>query len=413
MARHLCIVARDNSPLYGFLTIAFSERPAGPEMLDVVLDRRRGEAGRESDRHALSPSLAPSPYTDRRRHAKVAEALRTRGYAIVAGPGGPDASVEAFIERAVGILADVERRGPLALRFHQQRRAVGRAIVGVGSGAVIVFAIVWVLVTLPTIGGLARITDDVGRWTDAGVSRLEGAWTALRRAIVPTPPGREREVERASPPEPPRSVAESVPVPAPAETERAAPALPTATPRPDLVPPPRSAPPPSREVERPPVSLSARSPAPRTPAAEPALPAPRETPPRETPAREARSRDGLPREVTPRESATLESSELVDTRSLTAFSGLPRVELSRRPSGLGGDIVYTVRLADPGGRPVPGAQVWMRGQTGDGQARETRLDAVDPPGTYRSGPLPPGTLPPQLSVRVYFSNMRVEVPIEP
>jgi len=72
-----------------------------------------------------------------------------------------------------------------------------------------------------------------------------------------------------------------------------------------------------------------------------------------------------------------------------------------------------VRLADTGGRPVPGAQVWMRGQSRDGQARETRLDPVDPPGTYRSSPLPANTLPPQLSVRVFFSNMRVEVPIDP
>ena len=116
--------------------------------------------------------------------------------------------------------------------------------------------------------------------------------------------------------------------------------------------------------------------------------------------------------MTSREPALLESSELADTRSsLTAFSGLPRVELSRQPSGAG--TVYTVRLADRGGRPVPGAEVWMRGQTGDGQGRETRLDAVDPPGTYRSSPLPPGTLSPQLTVRVYFSNMRVEVPVEP
>jgi hypothetical protein len=134
---------------------------------------------------------------------------------------------------------------------------------------------------------------------------------------------------------------------------------------------------------------------------------------RETPAREAPSRDGLPREAILREPAPLDSSELVNTRSLTAFSGLPRVEFSRQSSGSGTGIVYTVRLADRGGRPVPGAQVWMRGQSGDGQARETRLEAVDPPGTYRSGPLSPGTLPPQLSVRVYFSNMRVEVPVEP
>lgn len=408
MARHLCIVARDNSPLYGFLTIAFSERPAGTDMLDVVLDRRRAEASREHDRQALSPASAPpSAYTDRRRHAGVAEALQTRGYAIVAGPGAePRASDEAFIERAVGILADVERRGPLALRFHQQRRAVGRAIVGASIGAVIVFAIIWVLTTLPTVGGLARITDDLSRWTDAGVSRLGESWTALRRVFVPTPIVRESDGARARSPEPAIAPAPAPATsmveppraspPAPTEPERAAPALPPAPLRPALESP--------RAVERPPVSAR---PAPRTPAAETARSAPRAPS-----APEAPSRDGRSREVTSREPALLESSELGDSRSsLTAFSGLPRVELSRQPSGAG--TVYTVRLADRGGRPVPGAEVWMRGQTGDGEGRETRLDAVDPPGTYRSSPLPPGTLSPQLTVRVYFSNMRVEVPVEP
>ena len=404
MARHLCIVARDNSPLYGFLTIAFGERPAGTDVLDVVLDRRRVEANHYS----------PSPHTDRRRPGTVAEALRARGYAIVAGPGAlPRVSDEAFIERAVGILADVERRGPLALRFHQRRRAVVRPLVSAAIGAVIVFALAWVLlVTLPTIGGLARIADDLGRWTDASVSRLNEAWTALRGMTGPLPPAREPVGERARPPEPATAVAESSALPspplpapplpsptlaAPAETERAVPALPPARPRRAPVPESRAASKPSRAVERPPAPVvSARPPAPR-----------------ETPAREAQPRDGLPRETSLREPAPLESSERVDTRSLTAFSGLPRVEFSRQSSGSGRGIVYTVRLADPGGRPVPGAEVWMRGQSGDGQTRETRLDAVDPPGTYRSGPLPPGTLPPQLSVRVYFSNMRVEVPVEP
>ena len=356
----------------------------------------------------LCPRLPPpSSYTDRRRHAGVAEALQTRGYAIVAGPGAePRASDEAFIERAVGILADVERRGPLALRFHQQRRAVGRAIVGASIGAVIVFAIIWVLATLPTVGGLARITDDLSRWTDAGVSRLGESWTALRRVFVPTPIVRESDGARARSPEPASAPAPApatsmvepprASAPAPTEPERAAPALPPAPLRPALESP--------RAVERPPVSAR---PAPRTPAAETARPAPRAPS-----APEAPSRDGRAREVTSREPALLASSELGDTRSsLTAFSGLPRVELSRQPSGAG--TIYTVRLADRGGRPVPGAEVWMRGQTGDGEGRETRLDAVDPPGTYRSSPLPPGTLSPQLTVRVYFSNMRVEVPVEP
>jgi hypothetical protein len=397
MARHLCIVARDNSPLYGFLTIAFRERPADADTLDVVLDRRRGDP--------VSVSDQPTNHADRRRHVRADDALRTRGYAIVAGPGGMlRASDEAFIERAVGILADVERRGPLALRFHQQRRAVGRALVWTAIGAVFVLALVWVLVTLPRIGGLARVTDDLNRWTDTVVGGLEDAWTTLSGGTVAAPPLREPEGNRTSLPGPSTSEAASPPLPSPslptrAEMERAAPAMPPAPPRAAAAPESR----PAAETARPaePIAAplaAARPPAPRAPAMEPARPAPREP---------------LSREASPREPAPRESSELADTRSLVAFNGLPRVELSRQPSSSGNGIVYIVRLADTGGRLVPGAQVWMRGQSRDGQARETRLDPVDPPGTYRSNPLPANTLPPQLSVRVFFSNMRVEVPVEP
>ncbi len=321
----------------------------------------------------------------------------------------PSATDEAFIERAVGILADVGRRGPLALRFHQQRRAVGRALVRVAIGAGIVLAIVWVLATLPRIGGLARVTDDLGRWTDAGVGRLEQAWTTLRGGTGSIPTVREPEENRPRLPEPPRSVTASSSLPSPslpppAETERAVPALPPALPRVASALDARPAPEPFRASVRAPAPLAAaRAPAPRAPAVEPARSAPRDTPARETLSREA----GL------REPASRESSDPVDTRSLAPFSGLPRVEISRQPSSSGNGIVYIVRLADTGGRPVPGAQVWMRGQSGDGQARETRLEPVDPPGTYRSSPLPANTLPPQLSVRVFFSNMRVEVPVDP
>jgi hypothetical protein len=377
MTRHLCIVARDNAPLYGFLTIAFRERPPGADTLDVVLDRRRADALPASGR-------APA-YTDRRRHARVVEALRTRGYAIVAGPGGmPSPSDEAFIERAVGILADVERRGPLALRF-DQRRTMVRALVRIAVGVVIVLAIVWMLATLPRIGGLARISDDVGHWGDAVLGGLERAWTTLGGKAGPSP-GREPDGRRSRLIEPatPAVTLPTVPPPtlpppaltapaAPEMTERAAPALPPPSARPAPRAESRLTPPISRATE--------------------AMPAPLV---------EASWREPAPRES---------SEPPVDTSLLAAFNGLPRVELSRQPTGNG--IVYTVRLADTGGRPVPGAQVWMRGQSADGLPREARLDPVDPPGTYRSSPLATNTLPPQLSVRVVFSNMRVQVPVEP
>jgi hypothetical protein len=407
MARHLCIVARDNSPLYGFLTIAYRERPEGDDTLDVVLDRRRGEAGRESHH--------PPSYADRRRHARADEALRTRGYAIVAGPGAtPRASDEAFIERAVGILADVERRGPLALRFRQQRRAVGRGILGAVVGAVVVLALVWVVVTLPKVGGLARIADDLGSWTETIAGGFEQAWTALGGAPPADPPGRETDEERTRAVERATSVAAAASPPAATEPERAAPALPPASPLPAPVPASRPALEAPREVG--PLSASpasVRPSAPPSPAAESARPATRKPSARETTTRGAPSREALTRAAIVREPVPPATPEVADTPAAAASEGLPRVELSRQPAGTGGEFVYTVRLADQGGRPVPGAQVWMRGQMRDGQARETRLVAADPPGTYRSGPLSPDTLPPQLSVRVYFSNMRVEAPVEP
>jgi hypothetical protein len=372
MTRHLCIVARDNAPLYGFLTIAFRERPPGADTLDVVLDRRRVDALPASDRAAA--------HTDRRRHARVVEALRTRGYAVVAGPGGMPPGDEAFIERAVGILADVERRGPQALRFNQQRRAVVRALVRTAVCAVIVLAITWTLATLPKIGGLARVSDDLGQWGDAVLGGLERAWTTLG-GKAGSSPSREPDGRRSR------------------LTEPAA-TLPTVPP-PPLLPPARTAPAAPSVTER---AAQALPPA-------PARPAPR-VESRPTPLSRATETVPAPLvEASWRGPAPSESSELVDTSSLAAFNGLPRVELSRQPTGNG--IVYIVRLADTGGRPVPGAQVWMRGQPADGPAREARLDPVDPPGTYRSSPLPPNTLPPQLSVRVFFSNMRVQVPVEP
>jgi hypothetical protein len=101
-------------------------------------------------------------------------------------------------------------------------------------------------------------------------------------------------------------------------------------------------------------------------------------------------------------------------QSLPAFTGLvPRVEMSRQTSPSGSGVVYSVRLGDSSGRVISGAQVWLRGQSDNGQMRETRLDDTERAGVYRSGPLPADLMPAGgLSVRVFFSNMRIEVPID-
>jgi hypothetical protein len=377
MARHLCIVARENSPLYGYLTIAFRDRPPGAASLDIILDRRHGDLRREGDGAPKGNGTGP----DRRRHSAVDEAVRTRGYAIFTGPGGgaPSHQDEAFIERAIGLLADVERRGPLALRF----RARGRALVlAIARSAAIVLVLVVLLATVLRLGGVGRIADGAADWTDATVKRLEVAWLTVRgQAATPGPRSERQPAPSAVVPSPPPALAAAAERPAP---DVPPPSTPAVISTPVAAPPARPLAEPPRVVERAPAppatSLPPRAPAVESPRPSPPL-APRET---------ASSGDPLP-----------------------AFSGLlPHVEMSRQPSPSGSGVVYSVRLADSGGRPVSGAQIWLRGQTADGQTRETRLENTERPGVYTSGVLPPDLMPPNLSVRAFFSNMRVEIPID-
>ncbi len=373
MARHLCIVARENSPLYGYLTIAFRDRPAGTPALDIVLDRRLTDS-RSGGGSAARPN-GPSP--DRRRRTAVDEAVRARGYAIFTGPGGgaPSRQDEAFIERAIGLLADVERRGPLALRFGARRRAVLGAIL---KSVATVLLIAVVLAAILRLGGIGRIADAAAEWTDSAVRRVEDAWVSLRGQ--PEPPAPRRDRDRGSEPEPPAPRPDRDSEPAPPVPAAASPTLPTergtlaATPLPP--PPPRVA-----------TSPVATAP-PRAPTVEAPWPSP---PP-----------------------AAREPIGPAETQSLPAFTGrIPRLEMSRQAGPSGSDVVYSVRLVDPSGRVLSGAQVWLRGQSPNGQIHETRLDDSERAGIYTSGPLPPDLMPASgLSVRVVFSNMRIEIPVD-
>jgi hypothetical protein len=87
--------------------------------------------------------------------------------------------------------------------------------------------------------------------------------------------------------------------------------------------------------------------------------------------------------------------------------------MSRQAGPSGSGVVYAVRLADAGGGAVSGAQVWLRGQSANGEIRETRLEDTERAGVYRSGVLPSDLMPASgLSVRVFFRNMRIEIPID-
>ena len=85
------------------------------------------------------------------------------------------------------------------------------------------------------------------------------------------------------------------------------------------------------------------------------------------------------------------------------------MEVSRTPGAEG--TIFTVRLTDPRGRPLPDAQVWLREKSGNGFVRETPLGPVSPAGSYR-GAVQGGTRrSDELTVRIELGDRRVEMPL--
>jgi hypothetical protein len=73
--------------------------------------------------------------------------------------------------------------------------------------------------------------------------------------------------------------------------------------------------------------------------------------------------------------------------------------------------VYAVRVVDPSGRPVSGAEVSLLLMTAGGDELDVPLDSGSEPGVYQ-GTAPPGrAAPTNLRVRVVTSDRRVEVPL--
>jgi hypothetical protein len=92
------------------------------------------------------------------------------------------------------------------------------------------------------------------------------------------------------------------------------------------------------------------------------------------------------------------------------FRGMPRMELSRERDTAGRTVAVTVRLTDTSGRPLPAADVRILRQLGNGDVRETRLEAASE-GSYR-GPLP-ATVPNAkgLTMRVTVGASSHDVPL--
>ena len=95
--------------------------------------------------------------------------------------------------------------------------------------------------------------------------------------------------------------------------------------------------------------------------------------------------------------------------------GPPQVNVTRdrAPASDGGGEAYAVRLSDSGGRPLTGAEVFLRIRTADGTLLDLALGAGANPGTYSITTPPLRSAPVDLRLRVVTNNTRVEIPLMP
>lgn len=409
LARRLCIVARNQPLLFGYLATLFRDRPAGAERIDIVIDRRHDQAQK-------------APEMERRRPApNIDDDLRRRGFAFVAQPGEAFSPRDAArIEHTVELLAGMEerswpfrrrRRRPLWRRFQRLwTQRPWKPLAALGAVALIstVFATEF------------RITD----YRDDRPAR------ASRQAA-------EKPVVAPAPIAAPTSVTPTPAAPVSARLIESAPAsVPSATAAP--IPPARAATPASpatiKAAEYPDsdakffASLTAPATPPRTAASEPVI-APRTSSEREvTP--KASVKPAVHPESAPR--PVVNDASSIGTVAAPAAPAMPalavalapaagaqapadlRLEMSRRPtSATGGGYVYTVRVLDRNGEPRSDAQVWLAaGGRANGARFQTRMHRAEAAGTYRSGVVHPSTLPPDMVVKAQVGNQHVEAALE-
>jgi hypothetical protein len=385
MAQHLCIVARDNPLLLGYLNIALDYLSRGGDELEIVIDRRPDPAALESLNGA-----APMPAIEQRQIQGVEELLRARGYAIVTREAGRAWRLASESDAPARAASD--ETAPRASLIELGSTAQRRALLAAAALAVVVLG---ASVGMP--GDLLdRAFDAAGQtvsWLHGTSERSSGPASPPREPVPPA----GAQAPAAAPAPPPRVV-----TPPPAAPAAVAAPPPTTTSPPAVAAPPAPAPaPPSPKARE---TAAAPAPArPRGAAREPA-PASREHASSAEPRRAAKA----PREDAPAPKAAVAA---VSVQKTPEFRGMPRMELSRERDGAGHTVAVTVRLTDTGGRPLPAADVRVRRRLASGDVRETRLAEGATEGSYR-GPLPaPVPEAEGLTMRVTLGDESHEVPL--
>jgi cytoskeletal protein RodZ len=387
--KRLCIISGDALPSGEF--IAALQTAVGPNQeIEIIRERRRGGSG-------IGPGQPP---VDRRRLPHVEALVKMDGYAIVPLPASqsrppriPDppmpfppiehrsaeprpAERPPFARHTFDDDGDAdERELERILQFKQRRK--GRLGLPLVVAAALVAVLIVLLVQLPAVKSLmsraatppAERTSEAPQSTQAPAPATPSS--SDRSSQTPPPAGRE-DAER--PPEP------------------------TDTPRApvDTAPPPQTSPVPRAQAQT--------SPVPRAET--------RETRPQTGPVA------GLPpaaaSRVSPRQTAVARAPETLRGES-SRFPGVPRVELTRNslatPEGKAES--YVVRLSDPAGRPLAGADVLLLARMADGTVESIMLRDGLEPGTYSGTSRPTPSAPVDLRVRMTMSDKRIEVPLRP
>jgi hypothetical protein len=413
MAQHLCIVARNQPLLLGYLNIAFEHLSANGSELQFIIDRR-------PDRLQES---APPPQTTipEQRHVDgVDELLHSQGYAIVSREAGMSWQLNEGGQKDGGQKSAEELVAVYDPAEEAATRAPGRHRTLL-SALALTAAVVGVAVALPRdsvhrlADGLAGVADRGRSWLSASVDVPRTApSTAPAATGGATSPPRPAPEATQVPPPPAAAALQSVPA---AERPQIAP--PRSEPPRAVEPSPRVAEPrravePPRVVERPRVAEPPRAvkPAPRAVASAPRAATP---PPAVVPAPAPAPRaEQPPKQSTARVVSAVPSGEdatSAGTPRAAEFAGLPRFEMTRERDAAGRTAAITVRVTDSAGRPLPTADVRIRRQFVDGAVRETQLQATAPEGSYR-GPLPnTGPNTNGLVMRILLGSLRYEVPL--
>jgi hypothetical protein len=344
----LCIVARGQLMLYGYLIVALERELEGPDPIEIIFDRRRPGA---------PPGDRPLG-VERRRHPAVDGALQTQGYVILdeSGNVGVPAKLPAA-RRAIALWESAAVWAGERARWARQARPAARNVVRLAG-------VLGVLGVSAILAGAQSSTH-----VDRPVA-LSGAESSLPSAPVPT----------ATVTSPPAMTSPPAPMVAPPEPVALAAGMPAA-------------------------AVVGSAPADRAPAsAEPLTRRPPSAAPQNPPAKpSSRSR------MEPSPPAV--ASVTTPARESASASPEPTVMLEADPQGQGNQrsITYTVSVMDATGQPLTNAEVSLLGWMPDGSDLDAPLGSTSTPGTYQ-GRVEVGTSTPgNLRVRVVNGDKRFDI----